>query len=254
MNSPSKQPAAADSRSTASRSTTSPAPAPLQLSRRKKQIFSVLIALHLLAIIAAPLATPPTSGAFGSLLGGLQWYIEPMFMNHGYRFFGPDPGPSHLVEYQVELPDGQRIEGVFPNLDANWPRLLYHRHFMLTERLQAFPEVRRPPAVMLAAGAIAGLASEQVLIDLPGNLVLDETAKSYAQHLYHKHGAKRVRLTLVRHRIPEPQWVENGMTLRDPRLYFRWPLIEYAGEAEGEENARPSGPQPERPQEKVGWL
>ncbi len=208
------------------------APAPPQLTRRQVQIFSALIVFHLLAIIAAPLATPPTSGTFGSLLGALQWYVEPMFLNHGYRFFGPDPGPSHLVEYEVELPDGKRLSGVFPKLDEHWPRLLYHRHFMLTERLQAFPEARRSPDTMFVAGAVGGLSSESVLADVPGNPVLDMLALSYAKHLYHTHGARRVRLTLIRHLIPQPQWVQNGMTLRDESLYLRWPLVEYAGEDE----------------------
>ena len=31
--------------------------------------------------------------------------------------------------------DGRKIEGSFPDKKAEWPRLLYHRYFMLSEHL-----------------------------------------------------------------------------------------------------------------------
>lgn len=201
------------------------------LTARRKQLFSSLIALHLLAVVTGPLAAPPSSELFGKLWSGMQWYVEPMFLNHGYRFFGPDPGPSHLVEYEVELRDGSKLQGRFPNLDDHWPRLFYHRHFMLSERLQAFPESRQPVQIMLSAGLLGGLAGEAVLIDMPGDPSINALARSYARHLYHKHRAQRVRLTLVRHLIPQPDWViESGMKLDDPSLYRRWLLVDYSGE------------------------
>ena len=52
---------------------------------------------------------------------------------NGYRFFAPEPGPSHLIRYEVTLPDGTRKEGFFPDRAHHQPRLLYHRYFMLSE-------------------------------------------------------------------------------------------------------------------------
>gem|GEM_PF-650754 len=211
----------------------------------QKRIISGVIILHLIAVVAGPLAAPPSSELFGRLWDKMQWYVEPMFLNHGYRFFGPDPGPSHLVEWEVELPDGSTLQGDFPNLNDQQPRLFYHRHFMLSERLQAFPESRQPPGVLWVAGAIGGLPSEGGLIDLPGDPAINALARSYARHLYHKHKAKRVRLTLVRHLIPEPDWViRDGMKLNDAQLYLRWPLMEYTEEDEQEDAAADAVPQP----------
>ncbi len=91
---------------------------------------------HLVAVIACPLAVPPRSPLNETIFRGVQWYAEPLFLNHGYRFFAPNPGPSILVRYEIETHDGKTIRGVTPNLETQWPRLLYHRHFMLTSRLQ----------------------------------------------------------------------------------------------------------------------
>ncbi|NIO41435.1 MAG: hypothetical protein GTO41_15415, partial [Burkholderiales bacterium] len=56
-----------------------------------------------------------------------------MFLDHGYRFFAPEPGPGHLVRYEVTTSDGAGAAGQFPDRDRIWPRLLYHRWFMLSE-------------------------------------------------------------------------------------------------------------------------
>ena len=33
-------------------------------------------------------------------------YLEAAYLDHGYAFFAPDPGPSHLVRYELEFDDG----------------------------------------------------------------------------------------------------------------------------------------------------
>lgn len=178
------------------------------MSRRAKLLVSGLLAFHLTAMLICPLATPPSSRLFGSIWAKMQWYTEPLYMNHGYRFFAPDPGPSHLVRYEIELPNGETLEEEMPNLDRHWPRLLYHRHFMLTERVGNAP--LESPAM-------------QALI------------RSYAQHLFALHHAKRVKLYLKRHMIPFPEQVAEGMKLNDASLYQEELLIDYTGEAGMEE-------------------
>jgi hypothetical protein len=174
------------------------------LNQRARIAISALLALHLMAVVAAPMAIEPQSDLAGNVWGFFQPYLEAAYLNHGYHFFGPDPGPSHLVRYVVERPDGTTLEGVFPNKEANRPRLLYHRHFMLTERL--------------ASG--------------PGNeLWMNAFARSYAQHLYALHDAKSVTLYLRRHVIPYRDQVQAGMKLDDPRFYEERELLSYAGES-----------------------
>jgi hypothetical protein len=64
-------------------------------------------------------------------------YITATFLDHSYKFFAPNPGPSHLVRYDLYFADGSsrvnRDDQILPDRVGHWPRLLYHRHFMLTE-------------------------------------------------------------------------------------------------------------------------
>jgi hypothetical protein len=102
---------------------------------------SLAIGLHLLAICLAPLAMATRSSVGPSpviapLFRTFQPYIDAANLNHAYFFFAPNPGPSHIVRYDLEFPAGREAKsGEFPNKQQNWPRLLYHRHFMLSESL-----------------------------------------------------------------------------------------------------------------------
>jgi hypothetical protein len=172
-------------------------------SARVRWLVSAALVWHLVGLLVGPISSPP------SILGErLQYiyhpYLAAAYLNHGYKFFGPDPGPSHLVRYVVELPDGERIEETFPDRKLHWPRLLYHRYFMLSEFLDGLNgpwdprfEWDRQPL----------LPAQEVYVE------------SYAHHLLNKHGAKRVTLYLVEHRLPSPQEVIDGMRLNDSRLY-----------------------------------
>ncbi len=160
-------------------------------------VASVLILLHLTAVWVGPFSVPPSSPLAQTVANWFRPYLQATFLNHGYKFFAPDPGPTHLVRYELELADGTARSGVFPNLQEQQPRLLYHRHMMLSERLDGPPQ-----AEWIAA-----------------------FTKSYAQHLLHEHQARRVKLYLVTHALPSPQQVQAGMKLTDPALYRERELI-----------------------------
>ena len=70
------------------------------------------------------------------------------------------------------------------------PRLLYHRHFMLTEQMKDAPEELQ-----------------------------QEWLGSYAEHLCRKYGAARVKLTGQIHNLPTMEMFEHGMRLDDPASY-----------------------------------
>src|SRR5688572_2536370 len=95
------------------------------------------------------------------------------------------------MRYELTLADGRWVTGVFPNLEVHQPRLLYHRHFMLSEK-------------------VAGPAGAPWICDWP---------LSYAAHLAARHSATDVRLTFIRHNLPLPADVLGGMRLDDERLY-----------------------------------
>lgn len=164
--------------------------APLQV-RRWHVAASLLILLHMTAVWIAPFSVPPSSPLAQRIAAWFRPYVEAAFLNHGYKFFAPDPGPTHLVRYELQLAGGETQTGTFPDLAQQRPRLLYHRHMMLSERLDGPPQ-----AYWISA-----------------------FSRSYAQHLLQTHNAQSVTLFLVTHALPSPQDVQSGMQLSDPRLY-----------------------------------
>jgi hypothetical protein len=102
-----------------------------QCKRAYRKWLLGLVLVHLLAVIAEPLFFYSRSDVqagpeFLALRRGLGPYVDWMYLDHGYFFFSPNPGPSHLV--------GIRDQSVvFPDRKEQWPRLLYHRYFMLSE-------------------------------------------------------------------------------------------------------------------------
>ena len=176
---------------------------PIVWSPRARLLVTALLGWHLVGLIVGPISVPP-SIVGERLRKGYLPYLQVLFLNHGYKFFGPDPGPSHLVRYEWLDADGEQHEGLLPSHDDHWPRLLYHRHFMLSEFVQAqsgewnqrFDWEHQPLS-----------PTQEVYV------------RSYANHLLKKHDARRVSLFLVEHRLPLPDEVLSGMKLSDPRLY-----------------------------------
>lgn len=178
-------------------------PAGAGWSVRTRWLVSIALVWHVVALLVGPVSSPPS--ILGDRLQGLyQPYLEAAYLNHGYKFFGPDPGPSHLVRFVVEMPDGERVEQTFPDRKAHWPRLFYHRHFMLSE------------FVVAMSGDWNDRFDWEHQPLSPGQ---EAYVESYAHHLLTKYGGKRVTLYLVEHRLPSPQEVLDGMRLDDARLY-----------------------------------
>ena len=152
-------------------------------------LVNVWLVYHLAAIVLAPWSVPPSSRLVqNAWWWGVKAYVQPLFLNHGYHYFAPEPGNSTLVAYVLELPNGKRETGRIPNRGIR-PRLLYHRHFMLTEFLAASENY--PPAVRT------------------------ELLRAMARELCHEHGALRVTLSQVTHRLPTMERIRAGGTLDD---------------------------------------
>ena len=184
---------------------TSNAPMP---SRGVRAVVSAIVAVHVAAVFIGPFAMPPqTSELAGSLAGVFKPYVEILGLANGYRFFAPEPGPSHLIRYEVVAADGTRHEGLFPDRAHHQPRLLYHRYFMLTEFVNTLggmdPREQLPPEV-----------SER----------LKAYANGYAEHLAEQYNAQSVKLFLVRHYVPRMSEVREGRKLSDKVLYVEAPL------------------------------
>ena len=164
---------------------------------------SALLLWHLFAVFMAPLSLPPTSQLVSELAQGgpaapslMQGYLDALYINHGYHFFAPEPGPGHLIHYDVFDDRRQKIAtGKFPDLKEYWPRLRYHRYFMLAEQAELpFPNREAAEAQ---------------------KLVLD----GYAQHLLRGHDGTEARLRRDRHYILSPTDSLNGDDPNDRGLF-----------------------------------
>lgn len=194
-------------------------------SRRGRLLASAALLFHLTAVILGPLSFPPAivADALRTVWGP---YLQAAFLDHGYKFFAPDPGPSHLIRYEIEFTNGSTRRGTFPNLVEHWPRLLYHRHFMLSEQLAGGPPDRE---------ARADLPWEEQ----PPTRWQKDFARSYARHLLHERQAKRVTLYLVEHLLATPEDVARGMRLDDPASYRQRELGSFQYQEEFPNEARP---------------
>lgn len=124
-----------------------PSPPNVVWSPWLRAIVSAAVVWHLIGVMVAPLSVPPRFEGRDSVLGSqlktvYTPYITALYLNHAYKFFAPNPGDSHLVRYDLYFADGTkrvgRDEQLFPDRLRHWPRLLYHRHFMLTEFINDF--------------------------------------------------------------------------------------------------------------------
>lgn len=187
------------------RSSQEPGRAPGRLPLALRFIFSLLLLWHLSAVFLAPFAIvsaspelPPDSPQLARDLAQsapMQWYLDALYINHGYSFFAPNPGEGYLIRYEVLDERGQTIaEGEFPNRIEQWPRLRYHRHFMLTDQV---PPTDWPEAERLA----------------------DIKLKAYARHLVDQYDGFEARVVRIRHDLLSPQQRQQGAQLDDEGLY-----------------------------------
>lgn len=165
----------------------------------------MLIVWHLFVVFISPMWSPPLTSELVERVSQnkyVRMYSDPLYLNGGYGFFGPDP-PSRgrLVRYQVfDEEDEVVVEGEFPNranpdYPRQWPRLWYHRHMMLCD--QVF-EVR--------------------YYDSPEkNLRLG--LRSYARHLLRKHGGASIKLQFLEHAVLRFADVREGKDPTDDEFY-----------------------------------
>ncbi len=179
-------------------------------SRPARGVASLLLATYLAAVIVPPLAgPPPASELANALLQPLRPLVGAAYLGHGYRFFAPDPGPGHTIRWTVAMPDGSTRSGMIPDRDTDWPRLLYHRRFMVAEKVAAVvPTVEAPREVR-------DRAKEDWL----------PLVKGVAGNLLRQTGGVRVRLDMVEHYLQDPGEVirgEQGADVITPLGSYAW--------------------------------
>jgi hypothetical protein len=125
---------------------TNPPPSACQVRWRKWLVaiaLNVWLCYHLFAIIICPASVAPATPIVQAGWSLASGYLQLLYLNHGFHFFAPDPTGSSLIRCELEFPDKTTRTVQYPNRNI-WPRLLYHRHFMLTEFLGNGPTELRP--------------------------------------------------------------------------------------------------------------
>lgn len=141
-------------------------------------------------------------------------YSQLAYLDHGYAFFAPDPGPSHLIRATITPADGEPIRRYYPDLQDQRPRLLYHRHFMLAEFLNDVYHPPGDPPQEVAEDAEAALRWR-----LARNRY-EAVRDSILNRLRTRYPDSEVTISRVEHRQPGlPEYLEDQMPLDDPQLY-----------------------------------
>lgn len=157
----------------------------------------------------------------------LRPYIDALYLNHGYAFFAPDPGPSHLLRARLEFADGRQSQTVWiPDLQRHWPRLMYHRYFMLSEHLNsAFTPADAPSDLPEGSPEMA----EWKFV----RRMYEARRAAIESHLQQQHGAERVTLERIEHRLLDPyEFVELNRRIDAEETYIVLP--EYEPPVDGE--------------------
>jgi hypothetical protein len=155
-------------------------------------VVSLGLLVYFAAVIVPPLAGPPPASDLAmAALQPLRPLVGSLFLGHGYRFFAPNPGPGHSIQWTMQMADGSTRQGSIPDRNADWPRLLYHRRFMISEKIAAFV----PPPDAPADVRQQSRGEWQPLV------------KDVAGHLLHRYGGAQVTLQITEHYLPEPEEV-----------------------------------------------
>jgi hypothetical protein len=158
-------------------------------------VATLLLVPYLAALVIAPLAGPPPASALAQvILQPFRPLLGTLHLGHGYRFFAPDPGPGHAIRWEAMLPDGSTRTGSIPDRDADRPRLLYHRRFMVAEKLDALVPSPDAPAEVSRRAKASWLP----------------LVKGVAGNLLRHTGGTSVTLERVEHYLPDPAEVTAG--------------------------------------------
>ncbi len=189
------------------------------LSTRSRIAISLLVVGHLAAVVLPPLSfqtrgplgqSPAVATAFGPIEG----YSQFLYIDRGYAFFAPDPGPSHLVQAAITARDGETSETLIPDLQQHWPRLLYHRHFMMTEFLEEIYHPPGPPLELVQADR------DEAEMWVRARARYEHVRQSVIDHLRHEHPDHEVAIRRIEHLVPDlVEYQREPFELTDPRLY-----------------------------------
>ena len=145
---------------------------------------SALVIFHGVAVLAAVLASPPSSELQRSIADQFRAYYRLVDQGYSYRFYTAGAPPTPIVTAELRFEDGRVEQMRIPDRSLR-PRLRFQRHLALAYHL--FEDVRRAPR------------------DPETGDSRSRWAASYARHLCRENpGCRRVVLFLQDHLNPRP--------------------------------------------------
>ncbi len=204
-----------------------------------RRLVSIALIGYMSIVLLGPLSNPVGSEF---LTRPLANFVAPvhraLFLGHGYRFFGPDPGPSHSVIYRIADESGNVSEKRFPDREQIWPRLMYHRWFMLSESV--FQEHSLTPSDRSFQDTDTELETQVNALRAHGKIALsrrieaerskltqqyentreriDKLVAALAGHLLKSNHGQHIELFVQERNIPFPVSVLTGESLADKKF------------------------------------
>ena len=204
----------------------SPHPTPIARpwTRLGRASATAAILLYLTLVILPPLAGPAPSSALASrLIQPLRPLVGALYLGHGYRFFAPDPGPGHAIRWLMRMPDGSTSSGTLPDPAVDRPRLLYHRRFMIAEKIAGLvPAADAPEEVRREAKP----QWQPLVMGVAGQLL-------------RRHGGAEVELTMVEYDLPAPEDSIAGRTGPDVETALGIYTFSTRSDSQDRRSARP---------------
>lgn len=206
-------------------------------------LLSLGILYHLASLFVEPMtifsrtSVRPIAADVALIRPWFSPYTQSLYLDHGYFFFAPNPGPNHLLQCDLTTSKNAQppIRLTLPDRKEHWPRLYYHRHFMFSE----FYHNLFAPQDAPRDAAIDPVIADQWKRD---RMIYQAVQQSVIRHLQYQYPDHDVSLSRWEHLLPdEHQVLAEGWELTDPRLYQRLP------ESYGLE-ALPANPLPPNPQ------
>ncbi len=205
-------------------------------SAAQRLVASLLIAAYLGIVISGPTTNSISSDLTNAIGQTMEPVHQAMHLGHGYRYFGHNPGQSHLLRFEVGMPDRSIVSGQLPDRDEHWPRLLYHRWFMLSETVfNQYSGSLDPESFGKTQDAITKqieLMQQKGKFGYVKRLLrfqrkrggryeenmkqIKKLAQAIGQHLIRKHGGRWVKLSVHAREIPYPEDIILGEKLGKP--------------------------------------
>lgn len=196
-----------------------------------RQLISLAIALHFLALITA-VAMPPYFG--GRPAAAITWiydhvtrrYLEFAALTNDYRFYAPEIAIYTQAWFRVLDSDGT----------VRWTQFARRDEFALHMRYQ-----RRLGVPLMMQSALRPSATKPGAPEItPAGRVLFASFVRHAARREQARGARpsEIQLYFVAHRVRQPAEIQRGWRATDPRLYLPRYLGTY--DADGQSQIGPS--------------